>query len=247
MLRSAIAVLSFSALAFAGDSLVRPKGIPVNTWVREDIFAGFMAGDMTRFEVGMTKVEQELRVNPADTDALAWRGGGKLLRAVRAHESGMDELFTRLYADARVDFDKAAEIAGKQTAITGVLAIAGGSYVVFADRFPAALRREAWTRARDNSQALLNLQKPHLAQLPVHMRGELLAGLAQASQRLGETELANTRLAELIAALPASAYASRALRWQEQPGIAGKTSLTCQTCHEEGRLEATAVRLKTRP
>lgn len=247
MLRSAIAVLSFSALALAEDALIRPKGIPVNTWVREDIFAGFMAGDMPRFEVGMTKVEQELKANPTDTDALAWRGGGKLLRAVRAHESGMEDVFTRLYADARNDFDRAAEIAGKQPVIAGVLAIAGGSYVVFADRFPAELRREAWTRAQENYQALLNLQKPYLVQLPPHMRGELLAGLAQAAQRLGDTELANTRLAELIAAMPASAYANRALRWQEQPGIAGKTSLTCQTCHEDGRLEATATRLKTRP
>lgn len=235
----AVAFLSVGVLALCQD---RPAGIPLNTWVREDIFAGFLAGDMPRFEAGMAKVDRELRASPSNTDALAWRGGGKLLRAIRAHESHMPDAFTRLYSDARGDFAKALEIAGSQPAAGGVFAIAGGSYVVFADRFPPDLRREAWTRAQENYQALRDLQKPFFDQLPLHMRGEVLAGLAQAAQRLGDAETATRRLAELIAALPASVYATRARRWQEQPAIAAKTSLTCQTCHDDGRLEAVAKR-----
>ena len=221
----------------------KPAGIPTSTWVREDIFAGFLAGDMVRFEAGMAKVERELRADPSNADALSWRGGGKLLRAVRAHESGRGEVFARLYGDAQADFAKAAELAGSGGAAMGVIAIVGGSYAVFADRFPADLRREAWTRAQENYLALRKLQQPFFEQLPSHMRGEVLAGLAQAAQRLGDKETADRRLGELIAALPASMYASRARRWQEEPAIADKTSITCQSCHEDGKLEAVVKRL----
>lgn len=58
----------------------RRAGVPLNTWVREDIFAGFLVADMPPFEAGMAKVERELKANPSDSDALAWRGGGKLFR-----------------------------------------------------------------------------------------------------------------------------------------------------------------------
>ena len=232
-MRLPIAVLWLSGLVIGQD---RPAGIPINTWVREDIFAGFVSADMPRFEGGMAKVERELKVNPTNSDALCWRGGGKMLRAIRAHEAGKPNEFARLYDDARADFSKATEIAKGTPNMIGVFAIVGGSYTVFADRFPTALRREAWTAAQENYLALRNLQKPYFDQIPLHMRGEVLAGLAQAAQRLGDTETASQRLAELIEKLPSSVYATRARRWQEQPATASKTSITCQTCHDDGRL-----------
>lgn len=231
-----VGVAAWCQAGLVGD---RPTGIPVSTWVREDIFAGFLTGEMVRFDVGMAKLERELKANPNDSDALAWRGGGKLLRAVRAHESGSPDIFERLYSEAQADFAKAREVAQNPGP---VFAIVGGTYTVFADRFPSALRREAWMRAQENYRALYDQQKPYFARLPMHMRGEVLSGLAQAAQRLGDSE-ASLRLGELVAALPGSVYANRAARWQEQPSVAAKTSLTCQTCHEEGRFDAVIKKL----
>ncbi len=238
--------LALAAAAPGHAQDARPKGILISTWVREDIFAGFLGGDMERFEAGMAKVERELRSDPANTDALAWRGGGKLLRAVRAHESGRHDVFTNLYAEARADFDKAAELSAGKEIAAGAFAITGGSYLLFADRLPSGLRREAWTKAQENYLALRKIQEPYFDKLPPHMRGEVMAGLAQSAQRLGDQESADRRLAELIAAMPASVYASRARRWQEQPAIAAKTSVTCQSCHEDGRLEPTLKRLEAK-
>ena len=232
-MRFSIAALWLAGVVMGQD---RPSGVPLNTWVREDIFAGFLAADMPRFEAGMAKVERELKANPTDSDALSWRGGGKLLLAVRAQEAGKSDEFTRLYSEARTDFAKAAEVAQGKPTMTGVYAIVGGSYTVFADRFPAGLRREAWTASQENYLALRNLQKPYFEQIPLHMRGEILSGLAQAAQRLGDTETATQRLNEVIEKLPGSPYATRARRWQEQPATAAKTSITCQMCHEDGRL-----------
>ncbi len=51
-----------------------PKGLSVSTWVREDIFTGWMAGDAERFSQGMKKLDAILAANPGAADALAWRG-----------------------------------------------------------------------------------------------------------------------------------------------------------------------------
>lgn len=217
----------------------KPEGIRVSTWVREDIFAGFMTGDMVRFGAGMAKVDAILAASPGTPDAVAWRGGGLLLQAVRAFESGQRGEFDRLYALAKGEFQRATELETGDKA--AVLAIAGGSYTVFADRVPPEYRREAWTKVRENYLGLREIQKDYFDKLPPHFRGELLAGLAQAEQRLGEQ---GNALNELIAALPDSLYASRARRWQGQPELASKTSLTCQTCHDAGKLEAVQARAK---
>jgi len=36
-------------LATAAQAEDRPAGVRISTWVREDIFAAFMGGDLTRF------------------------------------------------------------------------------------------------------------------------------------------------------------------------------------------------------
>lgn len=137
-------------------------------------------------------------MNPTDSDAFSWREGGKLLLAVRAQEAGKSDEFTHLDADARADFAKALEVAQGKPTMAKVYAIVGGSFTVFADRFPAGLRREAWTASQENHLALRSLQKTYFDQIPVHMRGEILSGLALAAQRLGDTETATQRLNKVI-------------------------------------------------
>lgn len=216
----------------------RPAGVRVSTWVREDIFAGFMAGDLGRFEKGMEKLATVLAAQADSVDGLAWRGGGKLYLAVRAHEAGDQAAFDRHYADARADFSRAAaELANQPDMRAAYFAIRGGCFTIMADRLPAAHRKEAWTEVRTNYQALRETQKAFFDKMPLHMRGEVLAGMAQAAQRVGDQPGAKAAMQELLAALPDSVYASRARKWQEQPALAERTSLVCQTCHDSGRLE----------
>jgi len=92
---------------------------------------------------------------------------------------------------------------------------------------------------RTDYQALRETQKAFFEKLPLHMRGEVLAGLAQAAQRLGDAEGTTAALRELIGALPDSVYANRARKWQEQPALAERSSLAYQTCHDSGRREST--------
>jgi hypothetical protein len=216
----------------------QPPGIRNSTWVREDLFAGFLASDWARFESGEKKLEDILARTPNAPDALAWKAGARLMRAVAAHEQGKSAEFEKLYSESRAILDQARIAAGETAAREAVYAIAGGTYVVFADRLPAPLRRTAWERAYNEYSALQRMQAEFFDKLPLHMRGEVLGGLAQAAQRLGREEESQKRIADLIQSLPNSQYAARAERWRSNPALAEKVNLTCLTCHEPGRLQA---------
>lgn len=221
----------------------KPKDLNLSIWVREDIFAGFLEGNMARHAVGVKKLEAVLADNPKAADAIAWQGGSELLYAVRAHESGDNAGFVSHYQKANALFVRAAELLKEYRAYEqSVLAITGGSFAVFGDRLPAHLRTDAWRRVRENYTAIRAIQTPYWNKLPVHDRGEITAGLAQAAQRLGEEELAKRLTAQLVAELPDTPYAVFGKRWLDKPETMAKSKLTCSTCHEPGRLEATLSR-----
>jgi hypothetical protein len=230
--------LSLAALLCAEP---KPEGLTVSTWVREDIFKGLMVNDSAGLDVGMDKLEAILAKNPRSGDALAWRAGGLVYRAVRAFEGGDRAQFDALYARAKADFAKAREV-GTPQEMGAVLAVHGGVFAVLADRVPVELRNDAWTRVRDNYGDLRTFQKAFFDKMPVHFRGEVLSGLAQAEQRL--TGTSGSALAELLKTMPDTVYATRAAKWQEKPEIAARTSITCLGCHEAGRLDAVVARQK---
>lgn len=231
----------FLALLLTASALsaqAPPNGLRISTWVREDIFAGFMGNDMERFATGMKKLDDALARNPRAADAICWKGGGELWLAARAHEAGRTAEFETLYAKALATLEEGRK-AGEGTPYIGAVhAITGASWTVSADRLPARLRREAWANVRAHYTALLDVQKAYFEKLPPHPKGEVLAGLAQASQRLGEEDDLQRRLNDVIEQLPGSVYATRAQRWQQNPASAATTSMTCQTCHDAGRMEA---------
>ncbi len=196
-------LLPFTLLSLVLAAQPKPANLRVSTWVREDIFAGFLENDMARHAVGVKKLEAILASKPKAADAIAWQGGSELLHAVRAHDAGDANGFNDHYAKANEYFARAKELVKEIPAYEqGVLAITGGSWTVFADRLPPAHRSTAWRLVRENYGALRAAQQPIWATLPSHFRGEIDAGLAQAAQRLGEPELAAKLTAELAAALP---------------------------------------------
>jgi pimeloyl-ACP methyl ester carboxylesterase len=213
-----------------------PKGVRVSTWVREDLFAGFMVNDMERLERGEAKLAAILAETPGQPDALAWLGGAALYRAILEHEAGRAEAFREQYAKAKELFQRAEQSLKGDDYLQAVLAIRGGSWTVFADRLPEELRTEGWRQVKANYSALKKEQGMMFSRYPAHMKGEVLSGLAQASIRLGEKEEGEKQLRDLIQSMANTPYGARAKRWQEAPETVAKTSITCQSCHEEGRL-----------
>jgi hypothetical protein len=161
----------FAAVVSCAES--RPAGISVHTWVREEIFAGYMAGDMTRFEKGMDKVRGILEAEPDNAVALAWNGGGHVLRAVKAREAADMAGYRSLFRTAQAQF---CEGFGTGPEDIGVLVVGGGTLIMLGGRLAEADRPGAFDLGFRNYSAAAGLQKQQMDKLPPHFRGELWSG-----------------------------------------------------------------------
>jgi tetratricopeptide (TPR) repeat protein len=232
-LKSALLVLAVAAMS-ATQSSEPPLGdarLTVHTLVREDIFAGFIGDDLTRLARGERNITALLESRPGErANLVAWRAG-----AVVAHEAARADEFQRYYQEARDGFAEAARIGSGND---GVAAITGGSYAIFADRLPEKHRAEAWAQAYAAYSQLWKEQEAVIEKLPVHHRGEVLAGLAQSAQRTGRTDEAVQHLDRMLALLAGTQYEALARQWKTEPATAAGSNLTCKTCHAPGRLSA---------
>ena len=231
-----------AAAAQTIESPLSDTRLTVHTLVREDIFAGLLADDVDRVARAEKNLEVLLEKRPtAKHLSLAWKGGAKMYRAVRAHEAKQHDEFKQYHQQALDCFAEARRI---NSADGGVAAVTGGIYVVLADRLPKAQREAGWSQAYDNYQSLWKQQANIVDKLPVHMRGELLAGLAQSAQRTGRKQETAEYLDKILAYMRDTTYEAPAKRWKENPESAATTSISCKNCHESGRLAARIASLE---
>ena len=216
---------------------VHDPRLSIHTLVREDLFAGILANDEARLTKGERTLEQLLFDRPnAKASLVAWQGWAALTRAALAHERNDSEACGAHYQRAKELFAVAA--AGPPSPYGGVEIITAGSYAMVADRLPAQFRADAWSRAYDGYRKVFAQKDDRLYAGPLHFKGEILAGLAQTAQRTGRNDEYKEKLDFILEKLPGTIYAARAQKWKDQPELAGRTSMLCQTCHEPGRLAA---------
>ena len=233
-----------SVAAQTQDALLTDTRLTVHTLVREDVFAGFMNNQMDRLEKAERNIAVLLKERPADkANLLAWKGGATLYRAVVAHEAGTREAFEGLWNSGREDFAAASKLASPSD---GVPAIIGGTMGLFADRLPEPQRTAAWQQAYENYSLLWKAQGAQIEQMPVHFKGEVLAGLTQSAQRTGHTDEANRMLDKMLEVLPNTPYEATAKQWKADPATQKTSSLTCKNCHNAGRLTARLKSLDVR-
>jgi hypothetical protein len=237
-----VVALCLTAAAPMPEPPLSDTRLSIHTLVREDIFAGVLDGDMTRLERGEKSIEYLLEKRPADkAGLLAWKAGAILYRAVRAREANHPEEFEAKYEQAMDLLSQAKKLGPHDL---GVTAATAGIYALLADRLPEKLQGTAWSTAYDSYQALWKTQEREVEKLPLHMRGELLGGLAQSAQRTGRTKELNEFLEKILAVAPDTAYARVAKQWKEDPKAATTTRMTCLTCHAPGRLAARKAALE---
>jgi hypothetical protein len=218
----------------------RPANIPFYTWVREDTFAGFLEDDLTRFARGEQKVLEYLNETPGRPDATNWLGATKVYRAIRAFDAGDRPAGDRLLREALEAMDQAVAAAPEDQ---GIRATAGGTLAFLAPRLPEAHYRPALEKAREHYAVLYRLQAPAAATFPLHIKGELLAGVAETEFRVGDRQRANEVLRRIVAEMPDSAYARTAAAWLASPeSVTRQTRLVCQSCHQPGRLTSWMAR-----
>ena len=228
--------------AQAPDPPLADSRLTVHTLLREDVFAGFLANDLGRFARAERNIDQLLQQRPSERgNLMAWKGSTALYRAVLAHEAGKADEFQRLLQAAHNAFGDAAQ---QSSGNDGVAAITGGSLAVFADRLPEPQRAAAWAQAYAAYSSLWKQQGAVVDKLPVHHRGELLAGLAQSAQRTGRIEEVAQHLERMLTHMQGTAYEAMAKQWKADPASAGTSSLTCKNCHNPGRLASRLDALK---
>lgn len=243
--RQTILVLAIAAAAFAQkpEPAFDPR-LAVHTLVREDLFAGFLANDMERFARAEKNLELLLAERPkARAEILSLQAAAAVYRAVLAHEANRPQEFEQHYTRALSLFADAATASPGDPAVA---AVAGGAYVFFADRLPEQHRAAAWSRAYDAFQGLWKMQSGVVEKLPVHLKGELLAGVAQSAHRTGRTGESAEYLEKILTLLPGTGYAAAAKKWKEDPAAVSNTALACHSCHESGRLAARRAALSAR-
>ena len=241
-----IAIAAVAVAAVAQSQQINPpldeKRLSIHTLVREDVFAGFLSNDAERMARGEKNIDSLLESRPsARADLLAWKGGIAMYKAVRAFENGKRNEFETLYKASLDRFEEAKQLGPNNG---GVFAVLGGSVGIFADRLPKEYREAAWNRAYEAFHVLLKEQAPALPQLPVHLKGELLAGLAQSSQRTGRTEEMTKYLDKILEVLPDTPYSRIAKEWKADPAMARDSRMTCLSCHDPGRLAPKMAALK---
>lgn len=236
-----VALAGSVSLAESPDPPLDNARLPVSTLVREDIFAGWQENDMQRYARAERNLEQLLKDRPRErTAVLAWKGGTRLYRAVLAHEAGNEAEYAKLYQETLDLFAEAKKLGPRHPVVNAVV---GGSFVLFGDRLPEKDRAAAWATGYEQYQALWKMQGSAVDRLPLHIRGELLAGVAQSAQRTGRQEECNEFLDKIIEKLPDTGYASEAAAWKADPAAMGRGNLSCKSCHDEGRIAERLARL----
>ncbi len=220
--------------AQAVDPPLADSRLTVHTLLREDFFAGYLEGDMKRLARGEKNVEELLEKRPAQkANLLAWKASLAMFRATQANEKHNDEECKKKYQEALDLFSQAAKLT---TGNDGVNPIMGGSYVMLLDRLPQEYRAAGWKRAYECYQGMWKQQSSVVQVLPVHLKGELLAGLTLTSIRTGHDQEAVEFIDKMTTLLHDTPYEAPAKKLKADPKSAAIDSITCVSCHDAGRI-----------
>jgi hypothetical protein len=227
LLMAAVAILALlNVWEAAGQS---PASERFDYVVRDDFFAG-LRGDAARLARAMKVCEELLAKNPRHAEALVWHGAALLIQAGQAFQRG-DAREARALSNRGVGEMEAA--VSMAPADPGVLVPRGAVLSAAARNVRDPERAASFLRtAVGDYEKAVALQTPSFPQMSEHARGELLGGLAEGWQRLGDEGKSRGYLTRMVAELPGSPYADAAKQWLGQNPMRTGPALTCVGCHE---------------
>lgn len=206
----------------------RPTEQRFDLVVRGDFFAGF-AGDQARLAKGMEACERVLAANPNHAEALVWHGSGLAFNAGMAFQKGDTKRGGELWQRGTEEMDKAVALEPDNVGVR----IPRGALLLQATRsMPPAVIRPLIEKGVGDYEHVLALQSAYFSTLGDHPKGELLFGLAEGYNRLGDGEKARAYFERLIADAPASGQAPKARTWLSTGSVPKSEGLGCVGCHK---------------
>ena len=195
--------------------------------VRADFFAGF-AGDQAAFDRAMKLCEDTLAKNPKHAEAMVWHGGGLLFRSGQLFQKGDTQKGMELWDRGLKEMDTAVELEPDNV---GVLIPRGASLIPVSRFVPSPDQAKALLQKGVNDyEKVLEIQKAYFAKLSGHGRGELLFGLAEGWQRLGNAEKARAYFQRIVTDAQGSERQKQARAFLET-GTLPPSSQSCTGCH----------------
>ena len=196
--------------------------------VRADFFAG-VAGDEARLDKAIELCEHALEKNPAHAEALVWHGAGLLVRASRAFQKGDGATGGPLFARGLKEMADAVTLAPDNP---GVLIPRAAVLLEATKGMPPDMGRPMLESAVQSYERVLEIQAPIFNTLGDHAKGELLFGLAEGWNRLGDKDKARKYVERLIADAPTSGQTPKGRAWIATGVVPKSDGPSCAGCHK---------------
>jgi hypothetical protein len=227
MMTRTLWILLLSVSSAVAYSAQQPR---FDALVREDFFAGF-DGDAARFQRAMAVTEQMLAKEPGNAEIMSWHGTGTFFSSTAAFQKGDIQSGLKLMNAGVAEMAEAVRLAPDNVAVR----IPRGAALISATRhMPAQQVQKLLETGVEDFEATLRLQQAKIDQLSVHSKGELLIGLADGWNRLGNGTKARQYF-ERIASdsqLKGSVYGEKASAWLAgSPETKAPAFFNCTGCH----------------
>lgn len=170
--------------------------------------AGFQ-GDAEALARGMKLCEKALASDPENAGALAWHGAGLYFHAGQAAAKGDYEGAGELMQNGAAEMDKAVSLEPGNAAVR----ITRGMTMLNAARFGAPEPQSLYQTVTEDFEKVIAVAGSGWPQLPAGLRAELLQGLADAYQGIGQPAKAKIFMKRVAAEHPGTPQAGRAEKW----------------------------------
>jgi tetratricopeptide (TPR) repeat protein len=194
--------------------------------VRDDFFAGF-AGNRAALGRGMKKCEEILAANPKDAEAMVWHGSGIFFESGQAAQKQDYPQAAELYKRGLDEMAAAVALAPESVAVV----IPRGATLLTASHFiPGDNGKELLKTGLADYEKVYQLQRSYFDTLPGHASGELLFGLAEGYQRMGDEARAREWFQKLASITdPENGHLKQAKDYLQSGKLNGP--VTCVGCH----------------
>ena len=195
--------------------------------VRNDFFAGF-AGDKAALDRAMKTADEAIADSPDNSaEALAWHGAGLLFLSGPKFAQGDFANGMQMWTKANEEMTKAGEQEPRNPA---VLIPRAAAWFAASRATPPEMGTPVLAKAIADYQTVYELQKAYFDKLDIHMRSELLFGLADGNARMGDNAKAREWFEKLAALGAKSGHLEQAELFLKGDKYAVK-GIGCVGCH----------------
>ena len=194
--------------------------------VRNYFFAGF-AGDAASLEKGMKICEDSIAADPKNAEALVWHGAGLFYESGQYFRNGDQQKGGEFWARGLKEMDDAVALEPDQLGVV----IPRGAVLLTASKYvPAEMARPLIEKGVGDFEKTYQLQAANFDNLGRHPRGELMIGLADGYNRLGNQQKAQEWFERIQKTMPGTPYEKSATTWLETKSLTPAQS-GCLGCH----------------